>query len=158
MKDQRVGNVIRNWCGQRPARGSETLQGLWETHGPSGVPFDDEGAERLIRALGREFPGHGLRSVDVLGLTVDGVIEAIPDSALEPAVAFTLAARKPAPIPETIVPPVVSLSEQTIELLATRIAQLLAAARPAQAARRPRPKAVRRPAKGVSKSGRRKDR
>lgn len=160
MKDQRVAEVIRNWCGQRPAPGSR-LQGLWETHGPSGVPFDDEGAERLIWELEREFPGHGLRPGDVLRLTVDGLIDAIPDSVVEPVVAFTLATRRvAAAAPETATPAVVSLSDETIERLSTRIAQLLDLARTQGAAsaggRSSRAKTARKSAKGSSKGGRRK--
>ena len=161
MKDQRVADVVRNWCGQRPAPGNR-LQGLWETHGPSGVPFDDEGAERLILELGREFPGHGLRPGDVLRLTVDELIDAIPHGVVEP-IAFTLATRRgAAAAPETATPPVVSLSDETIERLSTRIAQLLNLARTQGAAsaggRSSRAKTARKSAKGSSKGGRRKGR
>ena len=157
-----MGEVIRNWCGQRPAPGS-SLQGLWEIHGASGVPFDDEGAERLIWELERAFPGHGLRPGDVLRLTVDGLTDAIPDKVVEPVVAFTLATRRVASAaPETAMPAVVSLSDETIERLATRIAQLLNLARTqgaASAAHRSSPaKTVRKSAKGSSKGGRRKGR
>ena len=161
MKDQRVAEVIRNWCGQRPVRASDRLRGLWETHGPSGMPFDDEGAERLIRELEREFPGHGLRPGDVLGLTADGLIDAIPDSVVEPVVAFTLATRRvAAAAPETAAPAVVSLSDETIERLSTRIAQLLNSARTQRAAsaagRSSRAKTARKSTKGPAKGGRRK--
>jgi len=162
VKDQRVAEVVRNWCGQRPAPGSR-LQGLWETHGPSGVPFDDEGAERLIWELEREFPGHGLRPGDVLGLTVDGLIDAIPHGVVE-SIAFTLATRRgAAPAPETATPAVVSLSDETIKQLSTMIAQLLDVARAQGAAsaggRSSRAKTARKSAKGSkgsSKSRRRK--
>ena len=160
MKDQRVAEVIRNWCGQRPVRASDRLRGLWETHGPSGMPFDDEGAERLIRDLEREFPGHGLRPGDVLDLTADGLIDAIPDSVVEPVVAFTLATRRvAAPAPETAAPAVVSLSDETIERLSTRIAQLLNSARTkgaAPAGRSSRAKPATKSTKGSAKGGRRK--
>ena len=160
MKHQRVAEVIRNWCGQRPAPGSR-LQGLWETHGPRGVSFDDEGADRLICELEREFPGHGLQPGDVLRLTVDGLIDAIPDSVVEPVVAFTLAARRVAgAAPETGTPAVVSLSDETIERLSTMIARFLDVARPSGAAlaggRSSRAKTARKSAKGSSTGGRRK--
>lgn len=161
MKDQRVGVVIRNWCGQRPARSSDRLQGLWETRGPTGIPFDDEGAERLVRELEREFPGHGLRPGDVLGLTVDGLIDAIPESVVEPVVAFTLATRRVAAgAPETGMPVVVSLSDETIERLSTRIAQVVNSGRTQGAAsaggRSSRAKTARKSLKRSSKGGRRK--
>jgi len=161
LKDRRVAKVVETWCGQSPVRGSDRLQALWETHGLSGVPFDDEGAERLIQGLEREFPGHGLRPVDVLGLMVDGLIDAIRDSVVEPVVAFTLATRRvPAPA-ETAVPAVVSLSDETIERLSTRIAELLNLARRAEGAassarRSSRAQTVRKSPKGSLKSGRSK--
>ena len=154
VKDQRVAEVIRRWCGQRATRGSDGLRSFWETYGPSGVPFDDEGAERLIRELEREFPGHGLRPGTVLGLTVDGLIDAIPNSVVEPLVAFTLATRPVA------APAVVSLSEETIERLSKRIAQLLTSARTQGGAsaigRSSRAKTARKSAKGSAKGGRTK--
>jgi hypothetical protein len=159
VKDQRVAEVIRRWCGKRAARGSDGLQSFWETYGPSGVPFDDEGAERLIRELEREFPGHGLRPGTVLGLTVDGLIDAIPNSVVEPFFAFTLATRPvAAPAPETAAPAVVSLSDETIERLSRKIAQLLTSARTQGGAsaigRSSRAKTARKSAKGSAKGGR----
>ena len=163
MKRDRVAQVVERWCGQRPARGSDTLRELWEQHGPSGVPFDDEGAERLIRALDQEFSRHGLRPVDVLELTFDVLVDAVPDSVAGEAVAFTLPARSLATSNRnTVAPVVVTLSDESIERLATRIAQLL---RPAASSRRTsasttgrssRPKRAEPSVKRASKAGRRK--
>src|SRR4051812_46711085 len=126
MKRARVTEVVERWCGRRPARGSDKLQELWEENGPSGVPFDDEGAERLIRELDSAFPGHRLRPVDVLGLTFDGSVDAVPDDLVEAPLALTLGARGAAPEASNAKRPVVvTLADETIERLATRIAQLL---------------------------------
>jgi hypothetical protein len=126
MKRDRLGQVVQRWCGQRPARGSDKLRELWEQHGPSGVSFDHEGAERLTQELDHEFHRHGLRPVDVLELTFDGLVDAVSDNIAGEAVAFTLAPRSLATSNrDTVAPVVVALSDESIERLATRIAQLL---------------------------------
>jgi len=134
MKTERLAQVIARWCGQRPARGSDKLNDLWDEHGPQGVPFDDEGAERLIRELDQEFPGHGLRPVDVLDLSVDGLLNAIPDDVVAPA---AMAMRGVAPeLAGNPTPLMVSLTDDTIERLARRLAELLGA-RKGQSQRQP---------------------
>jgi len=127
MKRGRVAQVVERWGGQRPDRGSDKLRELWEQHGPSGLPFDDEGAKRLIRALDQEFPRHGLTHTDLFDVTFDDLVDAIPDSVAGETIAFTLAARSRAPSNRDA-PVVVSLSDESIDRLATRIAQLLRAA------------------------------
>ena len=141
-KRPRVIRVIQAWCGQPPAQGTDRLEDLWLRHGPSGVPFNDEGAERLIAGLDREFPGNGLRVVDVLGLTFDGLVNAIPNTvaaatasraAVAPAAASAAPASSaaprsstaPTPAPQRPPSPTVALTDETIERLATRIAELL---------------------------------
>src|SRR5436190_21858827 len=119
MKTERLAQVIVRWCGQRPERGSDNLVDLWEQNGPQGVPFDAEGAERLIRQLDREFPGHGLRPVDVLDLSFDGLLNAIPDKLVAPA-AMTLRGVAPE-LAESRTPLMVSLTDDTIERLARRL-------------------------------------
>jgi hypothetical protein len=160
MKRDRVAQAVERWCGQRPARGSDTLRELWEQHGPCGVPFHREGAERLIQELDREFPRHGLRPVDELELTFDGLVDAIPDRVAAETVAFTLAVRSPVTSNrESVAPVVVTLSDDSIERLATRIAQLLEAAarRSVPTTGRPvRRKRAGSSAKRSSKAGRRK--
>jgi hypothetical protein len=163
MKRDRVAQVVQRWCGQRPARGSDKLREIWEQHGASGVPFDDEGAKRLSQELDQEFPRHGLRPVDVLELTFDGLVDAVPDNIAGEAVAFTLAPRSLATSNRgTVAPVVVTLSDESLERLATRIAQLLRTAasstrRSASTTGRSSPRKRAEPsAKRSSKAGRRK--
>jgi hypothetical protein len=163
MKRDRIAQVVERWCGQRPARGSDKLRELWEQHGPSGAPVDDEGVERLIQGLDQEFHRHGLRPVDVLELTFDGLVDAVPDSVAGEAVAFTLAARRLATSNrDTVAPVVVTLSDDSIERLATRITELVRTAASSRrrsastTGRSSRQKRAEPSAKRSSKAGRRK--
>lgn len=152
-KRPRVIRVIQVWCRQPPAQGTDRLEDLWLRHGPAGVPFNDEGAERLIGELDKEFPGNGLRVVDVLDLTFDGLVNAIPNgvaaatlsrAAVAPAAVAPASAAAasnaasgsgtaPAFPPLPPASPTVALTDETIERLATRIAALL---RPTRSSRR----------------------
>ena len=136
-KRQRVFRVTEQWCGGRPERGSDKLRALWERFGPKGVPFDDEGAELLIRALDAEFPGHRLRPVDVLELDVNALVDAIPDR-LAAVAAAGGATASPAPTAPSAV--LVQLTDDSIERLAARIAALVrkrSAARPRRTSKKP---------------------
>src|ERR1035437_831918 len=82
--EQRVSDVLTRWCGESPTRAREPLVTLWdrtgEAHGHDGIPFDDDGAERLLQILEDEFTDRRLRlrPRDLLGLTVQGLINALP--------------------------------------------------------------------------------
>jgi hypothetical protein len=121
-KEERVIQVIIRWCGKPPANGSDTLRALWETHGPNGVPFEMEGAERLIGELDAEFPGHRLRPVDLLELTFDGLVDAIPDRLVRVAISAPVSAASTA---RSQGPVLVELTDDSIERLARRLAELL---------------------------------
>lgn len=156
-KEERVIRVIERWCGARPERGSDKVRALWERHGPSGVPFDDEGAERLIRKLDDEFPGHRLRPVDVLELSVDGLIDAIPDSVAAATARRVTVAANASVAP--VAPLQVELTDATIERLARRIAALIRPKAPRRPKRQPGASSHGKTAKaGSSKQGRRKTR
>jgi hypothetical protein len=149
-KRQRVVRVIEQWCGGRPERGSDKLRALWERFGPKGVPFDDEGAELLIRALDDEFGDHRLRPVDVLELDVNALVNAIPDKLATVSAAGDAAA---AAAPRELSAVLVELTDDTIERLAARIAALV---KEKGAARRGTTSKTR--SASISKSGRRKQR
>jgi hypothetical protein len=121
--DKSVGafRAIERWCGKEPDLGSNRLQMLWEVNGPSGVPFDPAGAELLIDILDEEFSDRPmlLRAVDILDLTVDGLIDAIPDGAADISM-------EAAPTPRAASPLVVTLSDDSIERLASRLTAHLA--------------------------------
>ena len=126
-KELRVIRVIERWCGQPPAQGTDTLLELWEQHGPSGVPFEMEGAELLIRELDAEFPRHRLRPVDVLEMTFDSLVDGLPDVVAKATRSFRArTAADAAPAAKASQGPVtVTLTDETIERLARRIAELL---------------------------------
>ncbi len=113
----RTLTCVEKWCGKKPALGTDLLRALWERHGPNGVPFEDEGAEKLIQILDDEF-GPVLRPVDIIPLSFDGLVDAIPDAADVPVAA----SRGPAPVPQ-----VVTLSDETLDRLAQRIAEQMLA-------------------------------
>jgi len=149
-KRQRVFRVIEQWCGGRPERGSDKLRAVWERFGPKGVPFDDEGAELLIRALDDEFGEHRLRPVDVLELDVNALVNAIPDKLATVSAAANAAA---AAAPKESSAVLVQLTDDTIERLAGRIAALVQEKRAAR-----RGTTSKTPSASISKSGRRKQR
>jgi hypothetical protein len=80
----RVSKVLERWCGVAPDRATEPLVMLWdrtgEEHGHDGIPFDDEGTERLLQLLEDEFTDRRLRlrPRDLVGLTVQGLALALP--------------------------------------------------------------------------------
>ena len=86
--EQRISNVLERWCGEKPTRATEPLVVLWDRtgagHGHDGIPFDDEGAEKLLQLLEDEFTDRRLRlrPRDLLGLTVQGLVLALPAPAL----------------------------------------------------------------------------
>jgi hypothetical protein len=147
-KTKETIDAVTEWCGRAPERLDDGLRMLWEDTHPD-VPFENEGAELLIRILKDVFADReiNLRPVDILELTIITLIDAIPDVPVMASIAMASVA----PSAENVLgaPPalrglsVVSLSDQSIEKLASRIGELLAAAcaDKASPARRPKPKA-----------------
>jgi hypothetical protein len=121
--DKSVGvfRAIERWIGKEPDLGSNRLQMLWEENGESGVPFDPVGANLLIDILVKEFSDRPmlLRAVDILDLTVDGLIDAIVDVAAGITMEVATSASRRTPL-------VVTLSDESVERLATRLTAHLA--------------------------------